>query len=87
MKKIWYVYTMEFYSAIKRKDWVIYRDVNGPRVCHTELSKSEREKQIYHINTYVWNLKKKGTDEPICRAGTEMQMQRMGVWTRGREGG
>ena len=26
--------------------------------CHTELSKSEREKQILYINTYMRNLKK-----------------------------
>ena len=26
-------------------NWVIYRDVDGPRVCDTEWSKSEREKK------------------------------------------
>ena len=26
--------------------------------CHTEWSKSEREKQISYINTYIWNLEK-----------------------------
>ena len=41
-----------------KKDRVIYRDVNGCRVCHTEWSKSGREKQILQINTYVWNQKK-----------------------------
>ena len=29
--------------------------MDGPRVCHTEWSKSEREKQIPHINTCMWN--------------------------------
>ena len=28
------------------------------RVCHPEWSKSEREKQILHINAYMWNLEK-----------------------------
>ena len=27
------------------------------RACHSEWSKSEREKQIPHINRYIWNLK------------------------------
>ena len=34
------------------------RDMNGPTICHTDRSKSEREKQIWHINTYMWNLEK-----------------------------
>ena len=41
--------------------------------CHTELSKSEREKQISYINTYMRNLKKNGIDEPSSRAGIQTQ--------------
>ena len=45
---------------IKKKwNWVICSEVDGPWVCHTEWSKSEREKQIPYANTYIWNLKKK----------------------------
>ena len=29
-----------------------------PRVCHTEWSKSEREKQMSYVNAYMWNLEK-----------------------------
>ena len=46
IKKMWYIYTMEYYSHEKIRNWFICRDVDGPRVCHTEWSKSEREKQI-----------------------------------------
>ena len=28
-------------------------------VIQSEVSKSEREKQILYANTYIWNLKKK----------------------------
>ena len=39
-------------SHKKEQNCAICSDVDRPRVCHTELSKSEREKQIlyqYHI--------------------------------------
>ena len=51
-------YIMEYYSAIKKKkNWVICRDVDGPRVCHTGWSESEREKQTLYINA-GWLLNK-----------------------------
>ena len=34
--KMWYIYTMGYYSAINNLNWIICSDVNGPRVCHTE---------------------------------------------------
>ena len=56
----------------------------GPRVCHTELSKSEREKQILYANTYIWNLKKKKNhEEPRGKMGIKMQTQRMDLRTWG----
>ena len=53
------IYTMEFYSAIKKNENnAIYSNMDGPRDYYTKWRKSERERQIsYHI-TYVWNLKK-----------------------------
>ena len=59
IKKIWYIYTMGYYSGIKKEwNWVICRDLGGPRDFHTEWSKSEREKQMSYINTYRWNVEK-----------------------------
>ena len=43
-----------------KKEWnsAICRDVGVPRDCHTEWSKSEREKEILHNIAYMWNLEK-----------------------------
>ena len=30
IKKMWYIYSMEYYSAIKRNNCAICRDVDGP---------------------------------------------------------
>ena len=34
IKKLWYIYTMEYYSAIKEQNCVICRDADGPRDSH-----------------------------------------------------
>ena len=37
IKKMWHMYTMEYYSAIKKKqNGVICSEVDGGSVCHTE---------------------------------------------------
>ena len=46
----------------------ICRDVDGPRDCHKEWSKLEREKQTLYINTCMLNMEKNGTDDHICQA-------------------
>ena len=53
-----HIYNGILLSHKKEQNWVICRDVDGPRDCHTEWSKSEREKQILYINAYMWNLEK-----------------------------
>ena len=47
------IYNGILLSHKKERNWVICRDVDGPRVCHTVCSKSEREKQISYINAYT----------------------------------
>ena len=52
IKKMWYIYTMEYYSAIKKNKimpfaatWIVIL---------SEVSQIEKDKYI----TYMWNLKK-----------------------------
>ena len=45
-------------SHRKEWHWVIRRDVDAPRDCHREWSKSVGEKQIWCINAYTWSLEK-----------------------------
>ena len=60
-----YIYTMEYYSGIK-KEWnnAIRSNMDGPRDNHTKWSKSDRERQISCDITYMWSLKNH-TDELI----------------------
>ena len=55
MKKLWCIYTMEYYSSMqRRKKRVICSDVDGPKGCHTQWSKSERKIQILYISAYIY---------------------------------
>ena len=54
IKKMRYVYTMEYYSAIKRESNTMCSNMDGPKDYHTEWSQSERERQIPYDITYMW---------------------------------
>ena len=59
IKKLWYIYTMEYYSAIKRNKIGSFVEtwMDLETVIQSEV-KSEREKQISYINACMWNLEK-----------------------------
>ena len=52
------MYTIEYYSAIKRNEVMPFAEtwMDLKPVIQSEVSK--REKQISHINTYMWSLGK-----------------------------
>ena len=60
--------------------------MDGPRECHTEWSKSEREKQILYINAYMWNLEK-WWNYPICKVEMETDIQNKCMNTKEECGG
>ena len=59
IKKMWHIYTMEYYSAIKRNETELFvvRWMELESVIQSEVSQKE-EKQISCINTCMWNLEK-----------------------------
>ena len=55
IKKIWYIYTTKYYSAIKKnKISAICSKMDGPRNYHTKRSQMKKEK--YHMISLMWNL-------------------------------
>ena len=54
-----YIYNRILFSLYKKECiWVSSNKVDEPRAYYTEWSKSERERQILHINAYIWNLER-----------------------------
>ena len=66
-------------SYKKKQKCAIFRAVDETRVCHTEWSKSEREKQISHIKAYIWNLFGEGNGTPLQYFCLENSVDR-GAW-------
>ena len=58
IKKMWYMYTMGYYSAIK-KEWnnVICSNIDETRDCHNEWSKSDKDK--YNMLSLICEILKK----------------------------
>ena len=55
IKNLWYIYTMEYYSAIKRNAFesVLMEWMNLEPIIQSEVSQKEKGK---YSNTYIWNL-------------------------------
>ena len=56
IKKLWYLYTMEYYSAIKRNvfESVLMRKMNLELIIQSEVSQKEKEK--YHILMHIYGI-------------------------------
>ena len=56
IKKLWYIYTVEYYSAIKRKtlESVLMRWMNLEPIIQSEVSQKEKDK--YHILMHIYRI-------------------------------
>ena len=58
INKLWYIYTVEYYSAIKRNTFesVLIRQTNLEPIIQSEVS--QKEKKVSYTDAYVWNLER-----------------------------
>ena len=56
IKKLWYIHTMEYYSAIKRNTFesVLMRWMNLEPIIQSEVSQKEKDK--YHILMHIYRI-------------------------------
>ena len=67
IRKLWYIYTMEYYSAIKKISFesVLMRWIKLEPIIQSEVS--HKEKHQYSILTHIYGIQKEGNDNPICK--------------------
>ena len=80
---MWHIYTMEYYSAIKRNEigsfvetWMDLETVKQSEV-------SQKEKNKYCILTHICGTQKNGTDELVCRAEIDTDVENKRMDTKG----
>ena len=74
IRKLWYIYTMEYYSAIRKNTFesVLMRWMKREPIIQSEIS--QKEKHQYSILTHIYGIQKDGNDDPVCETAKETQM-------------
>ena len=82
IKKLWYIYTMEYYSAIKKNTFesVLMRWMNLEPIIQSEVSQKEKDKYriLMHIYIYLY-IYGEGNGTPLQYTCLENPMDR-GAW-------
>ena len=81
IRKLWYIYTMEYYSSIKKNTFesVLMRWMKLEPIIQREVS--QEEKHQYSILTHIYGIQKDGNGNPICEKAKETHMYRTVFWT------
>ena len=81
IRKLWYIYTMEYYSAIKKNTFesVLMRWMKLEPILQSEVS--QKEKHQYSILMHIYGILKDSNNNPICETAKETQVYRTVFWT------
>ena len=81
IRKLWYIYTMEYYSATKKNTFesVLMRWMKLEPIIQSEVS--QKVKHQYSILTHIYGIQKDGNNNPVCETAKETQMYRTVFWT------
>ena len=60
IRKLWYTYTMEYYSAIKNNTFepVLLRSMKLEPMIQSEVSQKEKHQYSIVTHKYIWNLER-----------------------------
>ena len=81
IRKLWYIYTMEYYSAIKKNTFesVLIRWMKLEPIIQSEVS--QKEKHQYSILMHIYGIQKDGNNNPVYETAKETLMYRTVLWT------
>ena len=73
IRKLWYIYTMEYFSVIKKNVFksVLMRWMIPEPIIESEVS--QKVKHQYSILMHIYGILNDGNDDPICETSKETQ--------------
>ena len=80
IRKLWYIYTIDYYSAIKKNTFesVLMKWMKLEPIL--QWSKPERKTPIQYT-THIYEIKEDGNNNHVCETAKETQMYRTVFWT------
>ena len=71
---MWYIYTVEYYSAIKRNTFesILMRWMKLEHIIQNEVSQKEKHK--YYISMHTYGVWKDRNNDPICKVAKENRL-------------
>ena len=74
IRKLWYIYTMKYYSAIEKNTFesVLMRWMKLEPIIQSEVN--QKEILQYSVLMHMYGIYKDGNDDPICETAKETQM-------------
>ena len=76
IKKVWYIYTMEYYSVTERNEIGSFVEMWMDLETVIQSEVHQKEKNKYRVFTHICGIQKNGTDELTCKAEKESQMEK-----------
>jgi len=81
IRKLWYIYTMDYYSTIKKNSFesILMRWMKLEPIIQSEVS--QKGKHQYSILMHIYGLLKDGNNNPVYETAKETMMYRSVLWT------
>ena len=74
---MWHIYTLDYYSAIKRNKTVPFAETWMDLETGTRSEVSQKEENQYHVISLICEILKNDADELICKADTDAENKHM----------